>query len=359
MTTISKHERSRNDGSQPGGSQPGGSQPEGSQQGSSQPGGSGRLRSRALLGGLATTVVLSVLLVGCSASADRDSAAMSDAGGAAQPAALGEEGSGQGSADEAGAKDAENDGTARQVIQTGDVTMRTEDALATARAVVTHVESVGGRVDDRTEQASSEDTSASAKLVVRVPADKVSSTIDKLRAAGTVDSVHLTATDVTGASQDLDARIHSLELSIARMDALLAKATTSRAIIDAESALTERQSNLEQLQSERARLADQVSLSTLSIQIYGPDVAPPMATEGPGSFLDGLAVGWNSFVSSVKSVVIVVGVLLPWLAFAGALVAAWVAVRRSRRRSAPGTGRGASDAPTAPTPADPGTTTSP
>jgi hypothetical protein len=353
MTTISKLDRSRNDGARPDGARPDGSPHDGSRHG-----GSGRLRSRALLGGFATTVVLSVLLVGCSAS-ERDSAAPSDAGGAAQPAAVGDGGSAQDAADEASAPNADTDSAARQVIQTGDVTMRSEDALAAAKAVVAHVESVGGRVDDRTEQASSKDTSASANLVVRVPADKVTSTIDKLRAAGTVDSVHLTAKDVTGASQDLDARIHSLELSIARMDDLLAKATTSRAIIDAEAALTERQSSLEQLQSERARLADQVSLSTLSIQIYGPDVAPPMATEGPGSFLDGLAVGWDSFVSSVKSVVIVVGVLLPWLAFAGALVAGWVAVRRSRRRSAPGTELGASDASTPPTPADPGTIPSP
>ena len=235
------------------------------------------------------------------------------------------------------------------MIQTGDVTMRAEDALAAAKAVVAHVEGVGGRVDDRTEQASSKETSAS--LVVRVPADKVTSTIDSLRTAGTVDAVHLAAKDVTGASQDLDARIHSLELSIARMDDLLAKATTSRAVIDAESALTERQSNLEQLQSERARLADQVSLSTLSIQIYGPDVAPPVPTDGPGSFLDGLAVGWDSFVSTVKSVVIVAGVLLPWLAFGGALVAGGVALRRSRRRSA----RAAEDAsPASSAPEGPG-----
>ena len=238
----------------------------------------------------------------------------------------------------------------RQVIQTGDVSMRTKDALAAASAVVTHVEGVGGRVDDRSEQAGSDGASASANLVVRVPADKVTSTIDTLRKLGTVDSVDLKATDVTGAAQDLDARIHSLELSIARMDDLLAKATTSRAIIDAESALTERQSNLEQLQAERARLADQVSLSTLTVAIYGPDVPPPVSDDGPGSFLDGLAVGWDAFVSSVKSVVIVAGVLLPWLAFAGAVLAVAMAVVRRRRST-----RAAATAEVLPTAALPAT----
>jgi len=211
--------------------------------------------------------------------------------------------------------------------------MRAKDALAAAKTVASHVESVGGRVDDRSEQAAAGGTSAGAALVVRVPAAKVSSTIDLLRGLGTVDTVDLKATDVTGAAQDLDARIHALELSIARMDALLAKATTTRAIIDAESALTERQTNLEQLQSERARLADQVSLSTLTISIHGLDVPPPVTEEGPHSFLDGLAVGWDAFVSAVTSVVVVAGVLLPWLAFAGALLAVGIAVRRSRRRS--------------------------
>ncbi|MEN0128176.1 MAG: DUF4349 domain-containing protein, partial [Brevundimonas sp.] len=290
-----------------------------------------RRRPRTLAGALAATAVAGVLLAGCSASdSSSDSAAPASVGEPA-PAAFGSAQDGAGSTDSLPSDESATDETARQVIQTGDVSMRAKDALAAAKTVANHVESVGGRVDDRSEQAAAGGTSAGAALVVRVPAAKVTSTIDMLRGLGTVDTVDLKATDVTGAAQDLDARIHALELSIARMDALLAKATTTRAIIDAESALTERQTNLEQLQSERARLADQVSLSTLTISIHGLDVPPPVTEEGPHSFLDGLAVGWDAFVSAVTSVVVVAGVLLPWLAFAGALLAVAIAVRRSRR----------------------------
>jgi len=227
------------------------------------------------------------------------------------------------------------------------------------------VERAGGRVDDRSEQASTKELAGSAVLVVRIPAEQVTQVVASFDAIGTVERINLKATDVTGAAQDLDARIHALEVSVDRMDALLAKATTSKDVIEAESALTERQSNLEQLQAERNRLADQVSLSTLTVNIYEPDVAPVVVeAKGPSSFFDGIGVGGDAFVSSVKAVLVVVGVLLPWLAFGGAIAAGIVAlVRWNRRRGAttppapvpvvvgatgPGDGAGSDGPPAAP-----------
>ncbi|RHA44232.1 DUF4349 domain-containing protein, partial [Cellulomonas rhizosphaerae] len=221
---------------------------------------------------LAGAALLAALLAGCSASSG-DSASSADVPAAAA-------GGGNSAGDAASAEDGgdksstlEASGEQRQVVQTGDLDLRVKDARKATDAVVTRVEAVGGRVDDRSEQATTEDSAGSASLVVRIPANQVTPVIDSLDTIGTVDRIDLKATDVTGAAQDLDARIHALEVSVDRMDALLAKATTSKDIIEAESALTERQSSLEQLQAERNRLADQVSLSTLTLNIYGPDVA--------------------------------------------------------------------------------------
>lgn len=288
-------------------------------------------RTGAVLAGAA---LLAALLAGCSASDDSGSAGM--------PAAAvgGADSAGDGVANASTEKGGDQastptNGDERQVVQTGTLDLRVEDARTATAAVVTRVEAVGGRVDDRSEQATTEESAGSASLVVRIPADQVSPVVDGLDAIGTVDRIDLESTDVTGAAQDLDARIHALELSVDRMDALLARATTSKDVIEAESALTERQSNLEQLQAERNRLADQVSLSTLTVNIYGPDLAPPVAEEGPTSFLDGIGVGWDAFLSSAKAVLVVAGVLLPWLAFGGAVAAGVVALVRWNRRRHP------------------------
>ncbi|WP_051274931.1 DUF4349 domain-containing protein [Cellulomonas sp. URHD0024] len=274
----------------------------------------------------AAVLTLSALLAGCSASdsGTNDSSAPQDA-----PAGAAVDDTGAKSGDEFAASAADDQ---RQVIQTGDVRMTVDSPQKTAAAIVTLTEKAGGRVDDRTEHAATSQDVGTAELTIRLPASEVSGALDELRTLGTVDEIKLDAQDVTGAAQDLDARIHGLEISVARMEDLLNKATTSADVIAAESALSDRQTNLEQLKSERARLAEQVSLSTLTIALYGPALAPAQKTSGPDSFFDGVAAGWSSLVTVVEALVIVLGVLLPWLVLGGLL--AWgiaVLVRRYRR----------------------------
>ncbi len=220
----------------------------------------------------------------------------------------------------------------RMVVQTGHVEVAVPDARAAAAAVVDLVEGSGGRVDGRQETAATTDRSGWAELVVRVPGAKVTSTIESLREIGDVRAIDLSADDVTDAAQDLDARIHALELSIARMEALMQDATTTRDLIDAESALSERQSNLEQLQAERKSLEGKVALATLTITLAGPDALP---SEGPTTFLSGLESGWSGLVSTAKVTAVVFGVLLPWILAGGLIAFAVAAVLRVRRRNRP------------------------
>ena len=281
-------------------------------------------RAAALAAG--TVLALSALLAGCSSSDSgaSDSSAHDAKGdtGAQAPAA----------GDDFAASAADDQ---RQVIQTGDVRMTVDSPQKAAESIVTLTEKAGGRVDDRTEHAATSQDVGTAELTIRLPASAVSGAVDELRALGTVDEINLTAQDVTGAAQDLDARIHGLEISVARMEDLLNKATTSADVIAAEGALSERQTNLEQLTSEPARLAEQVSLSTLKIALYGPALAPAAQTHAPSSFFGGIASGWDALVVVVEGVVVVLGVLLPWLAVGGLIAWGVVALQRRYRRTHP------------------------
>ena len=301
-----------------------------------------------LRGAAVVALVLVGVLAGC--SADRSGTSTTAAidsnaskGGSALAGAAAPAGSGtaQGASAAAG----------RQVITTGTAQLTVDDPRKAAVAVVALVEGEGGRVDARKEQTAAAGRDAFAQLTVRIPSDSMTSTLAKLEDIGRVDQVDLSAQDVTGTAEDLDARIRALKLSVARMEDLLSRATSNADLIAAENALTERQANLESLQSQRARLAEQVALSTLDITLTAPGNAPEPTTHG---FLGGLAAGWGALVAMLGTLVLVVGALLPWLAFAGVITLAVLAsLRWARRRRTPAPGATV-PGPTAPPEAAPG-----
>lgn len=213
----------------------------------------------------------------------------------------------------------------RQVVTTGDVSVTVERPHVTAQRLSIWIESVGGRVDNRSETGSGED--ASASVTVRVPSDQVTATIAKLEAYGKVDQVSVQNSDVTAGVQDLEARIGALELSISRLEKLMADAGSSAELIKAEAALTQRQEQLESLQAQRKSLADQVSLSTLTI---GLAQRGQVDSVEPGGFNGGLRDGWNALISAVNAVVELAGRLLPWAAIVVAMLGVVRLVRRRR-----------------------------
>jgi hypothetical protein len=278
--------------------------------------------------GTAVAAFSVALVVGCSSSdqgSSSDSAAGSDGGsGVGEPAVA----SGRPEA----APDADAD---RQVVTTATASLAVTDPAESAQQVSELVESAGGRIDERDERTPSGEKDvdgATADLVVRVPADALTGLLADLEDLGDVENVSVSRSDVTSTVVDLDARISALRTSVARLQSLMEDATSTSALLDAEEALSQRQADLESLQSQRALLADQVELSTLSVHLARPGVAP---AGGPDGFGDGLGTGWRALVSALGGLAIGVGVLLPWL-LVGALGAAAVLVpiRLARRRSA-------------------------
>ncbi|WP_028044915.1 DUF4349 domain-containing protein [Cellulomonas sp. URHE0023] len=303
----------------------------------------------------AAVLTLSALLAGCSAgdasgSADQSVQEGTDLGSADAPADVGADATGDVAGPSTDPADSGTDAAAtsvddhRQVIQTGEIAMTVDSPQESAEAIVALAEKSGGRIDNRTERAATETSVATAELKIRIPSSAVNATVLALRSLGSVDTIELGTQDVTGAAEDLDARIAGMELSVARMAEVLSKAGTSAEIADAEATLTERQSDLEQLKSEKARLAEQVALSTLTIALQGPAVAAPPAPPepapaepGPDSFLEGLSAGWSSLVGILSGVATVLGVLLPYLVVGGLVTWGVFAVVRRYRRTHPQT----------------------
>lgn len=316
--------------------------------------------------GAGALALLALVLAGCGAAPGGGDTSAGEAGAMSMAGAAADDAGGAAAPDEAavsdtagGTADADATGAAaagRQVVTSGDVGLVSADPRAAADAVVDLVERAGGRVDARQETAAreSEGVLGTASLTVRVPSDALTGVLDGLEDVGEVDTVDLRSEDVTATAQDLDARIRATRLSVARIEDLLSRATTQTDIISAENTLTERQATLEQLESQRARVAEQVALSTLRVQIWAATPPAEVAAEPRGGFLGGLESGWAALVSVAGVVVLVIGALLPWAVVAALLLGVVLLVRRAvRRRRA--TTAGASGGPGAPgAPGDPG-----
>ncbi|MBO1751703.1 DUF4349 domain-containing protein [Actinotalea sp. BY-33] len=294
---------------------------------------------------LTVMVALLLALTGCSATSGSDAGAEPSGGYVGHERAAGEDGTATDDAaageestadlDEGGlGGEASGDGeSARQVITTGYVSMTVEDPRQAARESARLVEHVGGWVEQRSETSADGDLDASALLVVRIPATEVTTTLERLEELGEVQQISQSSDDVTAQSQDLDARIRALRTSISRLEALLERSGSVEEIVEAEQVLTDRQSQLESLESQRSRLSEQVAMSTFELDLWS---TPPSAIEARGGFLGGLSTGWDSLVSTLAGLSLALGVLLPWLILLGLVALVAVAVRRrlGRRQTA-------------------------
>lgn len=294
-------------------------------------------RSAPLSGVVALGAAAAIVLSGCTAGGGSATGASGEAagGGAGSVADVGTSGgSAEGGAAPAAAVPGAGAGgdlaadSARQVITTASASLVTDDVAATAGRIAVLVEGAGGRVEERSVQTP-EGGPAAASLVLRVPADRLSTTVEGLSRYGAVSDVTVSATDVTAQATDLDARIAALRTSTDRLTQLLAGATSTDALVAAESALTQRQAELDSLVQQRALLAGQVQMATLTLSVEGRAAAPEA---GPSDFADGLASGWRSLVSAVGAALVVAGVLLPWLVVAGLLTVAVLGAGRLARR---------------------------
>lgn len=286
---------------------------------------------------LAVSAALSVLLLsGCSFGSS-GSDADGESGGVSQPdigveAPADGEGVAPRDEDQFGEDrlvDAPDD---RSVITTGWLTVTVDDPVESAEDVAAIVGRVDGRIESRSETPGTDTQQARATLVVRIPAEDFDDVLSELRGLGEVDSVQLEASDVTQQRQDLDARIEALQTSVDRLLALLADADDTADLIVIESELTTRQAELDSLTAQRDALVDQVDSSTLTVELLSEGIA---AQAGPDDFWSGVAAGWDALVRFASGLLVVAGVLLPWLGAAlvlGGIVTAIVVLALRARR---------------------------
>ncbi|MEL0255953.1 MAG: DUF4349 domain-containing protein [Pontimonas sp.] len=216
------------------------------------------------------------------------------------------------------------------IIRTGYLSLSVDSPSDTADEITGVVEAAGGRIASRSDYTPVDYGQPSSYLEARIPYDVLDATVESIQELGDVQEVSLNSVDVSLQKIDLDARIDVLEAAIERLNELLAEAASTSDLIAVESALSERQAELDSLQSQRDYLSDQTLFATLSISLITPANATPAEPDG---FLDGIVRGWESILAFFAGTIVWAGILVPWLGLVAVVAVAIVVVRRLRRRS--------------------------
>jgi len=187
---------------------------------------------------------------------------------------------------------------------------------------------LGGYVSDR---HSSEDGAGHERgqITLRVPSEKFDGAMSALKKLGRVKNEGVQTQDVTKAYADLETRLKVKRETATRLREILTRQTGKVSeVLEVEREIARVVEEIEQAEGERRYFDNQVSLSTITLSLYGPE-----AMTSPGAFdpvKAALRQSLRTMSQSLGTLIELLAGLLPWLI---ALYAAFRLVRwRLRRR---------------------------
>ena len=280
--------------------------------------------SRSTVGSIGGLFLAVTLLAACGGAASAPFAGGLPAGasGAGQEAAAsaapipvaGQLGSGDGS--NAAPKDD------AKIVRTGSLSVQVKDLDVALTAGREAVRAAGGYIG-ASRQTNDGDNSV-ASVTYRIPSDRWDESLTALRGLGKVLGEQTDAIEVTGQLVDLQARIANLRASEQALQGIAAKATKISDVLEVESRLTEVRGQIEQLDGQRAHLADQAGLGTLTVTYGLQVVAVTQATKGwnAGDEVDRASATLVDILQSLARAGIWLGIVwLPILVSLGVLAA--------------------------------------
>jgi Domain of unknown function (DUF4349) len=223
------------------------------------------------------------------------------------------------------------------IVRTGTLDLEVTDlaqAIASADSVVTRA---GGYVSASTRTVTANDSTTRATY--RIPSAAWDTTLGALHAlANEVKGEEIKTEEVTGQVVDLTARISNLRATEAALQAIMAKATKIKDVLDVQGQLTTTRGEIERLVAEKGSLEKQASFGSLAVTFGLPVQPEPPATPKPVKAWDPGTDAANATAKLVRigqratSVGIWLAIIGLPIAFAAAvlLVLAWLVVRLGR-----------------------------
>lgn len=231
----------------------------------------------------------------------------------------------------------------RLIVRTVDMRLKVDEVESTAESVRKAAEKRKGMVVDYQVStdagvpvyrpyvegsALADGAALSGYITVRVPAAELQSFIDEVSGMGKVVRQAENERDVTQEHVDLKARLVNLQATEARLREFFGKAKNVTEMLAIEQELTRVRGDIESMQAQISYLERQAAMSTVTIELAGPEQIVEPAGEDWG-FSAALRQAVRGFVGTINVLIVLVGTLAPVAVIA---VLAFVAIRALIRR---------------------------
>ena len=220
--------------------------------------------------------------------------------------------------------------TARKLVRTADLTLRTQQFDVLAETIHSRTADIGGYVESLYQ--SGENGSRRLNLYLRVPAEKLDEFLSGVEGLGRVTSRSESTTDMTTQYVDNQARLETLYTKRDRLTELLAKAEDVSDLIEIEGAIADTQYQIDSYESTQRHIDQQVDLSAVSVTLVEEKPSDAM-TDAEISLGQRLAAALKGSVKwlggFLRDLLVFIVMILP-VAVPAAIL--WLAVHFIRRR---------------------------
>jgi hypothetical protein len=219
-------------------------------------------------------------------------------------------------------------GVDRVIVKNADVSLVVEDTRQAVSEITTLTTQAGGTVTHSSVYENGSPTGQIfANMTLRVPVEKVESTIEALRQVATkVVSENLSAQDRTEQKVDLDAQLSNLRATEAQLQTIMTQAKTVEETLKVQSELSNVRGQIERLQAQLDNLMGDAAMSTISVSLSTEEAELPIVDSSKRSVIqeiklaarDAVTLYRNLFIAGLRLVILG----LPVLVLAG--VGYWV-----------------------------------
>ena len=200
----------------------------------------------------------------------------------------------------------------RKLIREGRATLEVASVDATLARLHDLTRQAGGYTTSETRSRDYQRVNQ-GKIECRVPADKLDSMTAALKSLGTVESLTLSASDITEEYFDLEMRLRNQRALETRLLALVERPTNKLSdLLEAERELARVRGEIDQMEGRRRFWENRVALSALSVTVHEP--VPTVGGREGGAFSvlrKAFAESANNFVSAIAGIIAVTGGLVP------------------------------------------------
>ena len=201
----------------------------------------------------------------------------------------------------------------RMIVRSAEMRITVDDTSKTVEAVSRSAEAIGGYVAGSHVWRDGE--LLRARLTVRVPAEKLTSTLAQIRSlAKRVENETLSSEDVSEEFVDLEARVRNLEATEEELRQLLIVARTNSRkateVLEVHSQLTQIRGQIEQAKGRMRYLSQVAAMSSIALEVTPDAIAKPVVEPG-----------WQPVVVAKDAIRALVGVMQ-----SAANVAIWLVI---------------------------------